>query len=69
MPRRAQRKPTRLTGKRGNPHGRGSASRADPAILNAWLDEAERRLAAYERGEIKAIPFEEVMRKARAKLR
>ena len=32
----------------------------------AWDEEVERRLAAYDRGEIQAIDGEEVMAKARA---
>jgi putative addiction module component (TIGR02574 family) len=32
----------------------------------AWSAEIERRLAAYDRGEVKAIPAEEVFAKARA---
>jgi putative addiction module component (TIGR02574 family) len=32
-----------------------------------WAEEAERRIAAYERGEIDAIPGEEVFAKLRAK--
>jgi putative addiction module component (TIGR02574 family) len=34
----------------------------DPAIEQAWLDEAERRLKAYDEGRIQAIPMEEVFR-------
>lgn len=33
----------------------------DPAIESAWLDEAERRLAAYRAGKLKAIPIEDVL--------
>ena len=32
----------------------------------AWEAEIERRLAAYDRGEVKAIPAEEVFSRARA---
>jgi putative addiction module component (TIGR02574 family) len=32
-----------------------------------WAEEAERRIAAYERGEMNAIPGEEVFAKLRAK--
>ena len=35
-------------------------------IETAWDEEAERRLAAYDRGEIQAIDGEEVLAKARA---
>jgi putative addiction module component (TIGR02574 family) len=37
-------------------------------IQEAWLDEAERRLADYEAGRTKSVPYEEVMRKLRAKM-
>jgi putative addiction module component (TIGR02574 family) len=37
----------------------------DPEIDKAWAEEAERRLAAYRRGEIEAIPLEEVMARLR----
>ena len=33
----------------------------DPEIERAWVDEARSRLDAYRRGEIEAIPFEEVI--------
>ncbi len=39
--------------------------RADPAIDSAWAAEAEERLAAYRKGEIKAIPLSEVLAKYR----
>lgn len=42
---------------------------ADKRIMELWADEAERRYAAYKRGEVKAIPAEEVFREARARLR
>lgn len=32
-----------------------------------WAEEAERRIEAYERGEMKAIPGEEVFAKLRSK--
>ena len=32
-----------------------------------WAEEAERRVEAYERGEMKAIPGEEVLARLRAK--
>ena len=34
----------------------------DPEIERLWLDEAERRLQAYDEGKIKAIPMEDVFR-------
>ena len=37
----------------------------DPEIDKAWAEEAERRLVAYRRGEIEAIPLEEVMARLR----
>jgi len=36
------------------------------ALDAAWSAEIERRLAAYDRGEIQALPAEEVFAKARA---
>jgi putative addiction module component (TIGR02574 family) len=33
---------------------------------SAWGAEIERRLAAYDRGEVQALPAEEVFAKARA---
>lgn len=33
----------------------------DPEIERAWAEEARSRLDAYRRGEIEAIPFEEVI--------
>ena len=35
-------------------------------IESAWDEEAERRLGAYDRGEVQAIDGEEVLAKARA---
>ena len=40
---------------------------ADPGVEKAWAEEAERRLAAYERGETTAVPLEEVMARLRVK--
>ena len=37
----------------------------DPAWKDAWVREAERRLKAYDRGEMKSYPREEVMAKYR----
>ena len=39
----------------------------DPIIDRLWVKEAEDRLAAYRRGEIKAIPLEQVLAKYRGK--
>ena len=36
-------------------------------VQTAWLAEAKRRLAAYERGETKPLDFEETMRELMAK--
>ncbi len=39
----------------------------DPGIEQAWAEEAERRLDAWERGETQAIPAEEVMDRLRSR--
>ena len=39
----------------------------DPPIDRLWAKEAEERLAAYRRGEIKAVPLQEVLAKYRVK--
>jgi putative addiction module component (TIGR02574 family) len=39
----------------------------DDEVLQAWIDESERRLDAIERGEAKTVPFEEVMAALRAR--
>ena len=44
-----------------------SLDEPDPAIDRLWAKEAEDRLAAYRRGEIKALHLEEVLAKYRAK--
>ncbi len=44
-----------------------SLDEADPNIDRLWTKEAEDRLAAYRRGEIKAVPLEEVLAKYRGK--
>jgi putative addiction module component (TIGR02574 family) len=44
-----------------------SLDEPDPNIDRLWAKEAEERLAAYRRGEIRAIPLEEVLAKYRAK--
>ena len=36
-------------------------------VQAAWLEEAKRRLAAYERGELQSVDFEDMMRRLRAK--
>ena len=40
-----------------------SLDEPDPAIERLWAREAEDRLAAYRRGEIKAVPLKEVLAK------
>jgi putative addiction module component (TIGR02574 family) len=37
-----------------------SLDRPDPAIDRVWLDEAERRLAAYRAGKVEGIPAEAI---------
>lgn len=39
----------------------------DDEILAAWVEEAERRADAYERGEMGAIDFDESIARLRAK--
>ena len=38
-----------------------SLDEPDPAIEEAWADEAERRLAAFKAGKTKVIPAEDVL--------
>ncbi len=40
---------------------------SDPNIDRLWKKEAEDRLAAYRRGELRAIPLQEVLAKYRLK--
>jgi putative addiction module component (TIGR02574 family) len=42
-----------------------SLDEGDPKIDQQWAKEAEDRLAAYRRGEIKAVPLQEVLAKYR----
>jgi len=44
-----------------------SVDEPDPAVDRLWAKEAEDRLAAYRRGEIKAVPLQEVLAKYRVK--
>ena len=37
-----------------------SVEQVDPAIDRLWLEEAERRLAAYRAGKVKGIPAEDI---------
>lgn len=40
-----------------------SLDRPDPEIDRIWLEEAERRLAAYRAGKVQGIPAEEIFGK------
>jgi len=42
-----------------------SLDEPDPDIDRLWAKEAKERLAAYRRGEIKAVPLQEVLAKYR----
>ena len=44
-----------------------SLDEPDPAIDRLWAKEAEERLAAYRRGEIKSVSLQEVLAKYRTK--
>jgi putative addiction module component (TIGR02574 family) len=44
-----------------------SLDEPDPNIDQLWANEAEQRLAAYRRGEIRAVPLQEVLAKYRAR--
>jgi len=37
-----------------------SLDKPDPTVDAAWIEEAERRLAAYRAGKVKGIPAEDV---------
>lgn len=45
----------------------------DPAVESgveqAWIEEAQRRYEAYRRGELKALPGDAVMKRARSRLK
>lgn len=41
----------------------------DPDIEQAWLRTAEKRWAEIEKGEVKCIPADQVIKKAKARLR
>lgn len=45
-----------------------SSLQEDDEILAAWAEEGERRVDAFERGEMVAIDFDEAMLQSRAKL-
>ena len=44
-----------------------SLDEPDPSIDQLWIREAEERLAAYRRGEIKAVSLQEVLAKYHVK--
>ena len=44
-----------------------SLDQPDPAIDALWAEEVENRISAYEAGELKAIPAEEVIKKYKKK--
>lgn len=44
-----------------------SLDEPDAQIDRLWAKEAEERLAAYRRGELKAVPLQEVLAKYRVK--
>lgn len=41
----------------------------EPGVEELWLEEARRRYDAYRRGEMKAVPGDEAMARARSRLR
>jgi putative addiction module component (TIGR02574 family) len=41
----------------------------DDYIMESWLDEAKRRLEAYRKGKVLAIPASRVFRETRARIR
>lgn len=41
----------------------------DPGAEQLWIDEAQRRYDAFTAGKLKALPGEEVMRRARQRLK
>jgi putative addiction module component (TIGR02574 family) len=43
----------------------GSLDEPDREIDHLWSQEAEERLAAYRRGELKSVPLDEVLAKYR----
>lgn len=40
----------------------------DDEILAAWVEEAERRADAFDRGEIESVDFDEAITQARARI-
>ncbi len=45
-----------------------SVSPSSQSIQDAWIEESERRYAAYKAGEVEAIPGEEVLRQVAERL-
>jgi hypothetical protein len=41
----------------------------DKDVERLWIEEAQRRYAAYVKGELEALPGEDVMRRARERLK
>jgi putative addiction module component (TIGR02574 family) len=41
----------------------------DPGVDELWLEEARRRYDAYRRGDIKTVPGDEAMERARSRLK
>jgi putative addiction module component (TIGR02574 family) len=40
----------------------------DDEVLAAWVEEAERRADAYDRGEIETVDFDDAIARARARI-
>ncbi len=41
--------------------------RPDPAIDKVWVEESQRRWKAYKGGKLKAIPYQDVMKRFKKK--
>jgi putative addiction module component (TIGR02574 family) len=41
----------------------------DPEIEQSWMEEVQRRVAEYDRGEVEGIPMDETLAKLRAMLK
>jgi putative addiction module component len=54
---------TKASAKRPREDLQGSLDPIDPEIDRLWAEEARNRLVAYLRGELKARPFEEILKK------
>jgi hypothetical protein len=54
---------TKASAKRSGEDLQGSLDPIDPEIDRLWAEEARNRLVAYLRGELKARPFEEILKK------